>query len=411
MSISYKITTQKVTGITGFQIKAVVYNPYPQLFDGKKQLVKNQFVPLTDCPGSRAAKKLAQDWENELYETAHSKKRSVLLSNCLEVFIEKSKNRQEKNVAKFLIKEIGNLPVALNLKDDLNDWADIQRLRKKLIRQKGEVFCFVESKKIIAESTVRGYLRLPKTSINKYMAKYPGVILKNPLDKMKIGRNLARKRPVTDLEKAVIEKTIQEICPYFMFSFEFASMNMCRPQDQFSLSITRHVERDPFNNTWKIEYEPKKTINQVLEPVFAHPVVFDKLDPYFENLHSPEECDNLFVRPGLRRLREDASKLYPITQAHADGLWERIIKKASLELSSVSDITWYDWRHYAVGWLLQHGFKEVQIMDIAGWTSPEMIWRYYPRNRTLYVESKAQMREALKKEAKSKFVSKNTLAA
>lgn len=392
MSRKIKSEFSKRKNIKGWRIKVIVYNNNPQLCDGKKQLVKNLFISIQECPTKNDAESLALKLEKELINKV--KNNGLLtLRHCIDILIKFSKNKSECRKAEYIKKQIGDLLIDDTFKNLVLDWAECQRYRKKLKRKKGYLNDCVETNIIISESTVRGYLRIIKTAINKAIANFPSRITVNPLSKMRIGRNQARKREISDEERKVFEEVIKEYFPWFLFPWLFSTMNMVRPQDQFRLSLSRHVKYEKQLDTWTIEYQPLKTIDQVLEPVFARPVVFDELKPFFQNLHTPEQCDNLFVRPAMKP-GEDANKIYPITQEYADATWEKIRKLAVKRLPSTADITYYDWRHFATGYLLQHGMTEVQIVDIAGWTTSEMIWRYYPRNRRLFISTIERMRRS-----------------
>lgn len=395
MSLKVLSETNK-KGVLGWRIRATVYVPNPEMHNGKQQLVVNRFVSRNDYPTLIEAKKLGIEWEEKLSkEVNHTG--PVTLGFCIDIFLAKSRDRAEQRKAKYVKQEIGNLVVDSSFKEKIIKWGELQRHRKKLIRKKGTNFEYEKGSVAISESTVRNYLRIIKTSINKGIEAYPELISKNPVEKMKIGRNLARKRIITTEEKEVYVNVINNHYPWFYFPWLFSTYNMTRPQDQYTLKLTEHVMYDADHETWAIEYQPKKTKSQVLEPVFARPVVFDELKPFFSNLHSPAECDNLFVRPGLTKMGEDPNKHYPITQKMQQTVWKNIRNIAAKIMPSCADIKYYDWRHFAVGYLLENGLTEVQIMDIAGWTSPEMIWRYYPRNKRLYLTSAEQMRKSKRK--------------
>jgi hypothetical protein len=390
MATRPKRVTSKRTGEEGWIIDASARVPKSvrYRFQEKKQLRKHQFVSLSKCPEVTDAKELKITWEKELKDKIKgSLKPEITFDDCYKHYCE---NHNPSRTLMWVNSHIGSWLIDDDFIFKFKAWIDSERHRKKFIHKKvDKTLVWLPGTTNPSPRHIINEIAAAK-SVLYNMGQHPIKLYRlkeNPLEELLPDKKKARKRKIRDYEELWLMYVIKKFYSWFLPAVLFAKTNPIRPQDQFSLTISKHLTWDEINKQWRLAYIPQKTEHQVQDKIIARPVVWDDQKEYFENLHSSERCDRIFVRPGWPQCHEDPFKLYPINYRK---IWETIRKKAEAlakencksiidrENIHMTDIQWYDWRHHAVRFLKMKGLSTDDIMQIAGWATETMVREYDP---------------------------------
>ena len=372
-------------GVEGYFIDVTVHVKNPALCNDKKQLRRNRFLSLRECPTKVKALETEIEWLKELQQRAlfgdNAQDDDVTFKECIQVYMN---NKPYHQTLKHLSEEIGHFPVNEEFAPKYFDWIKTQLGRNKMIWKnvKGKKK-LSDIKKPITEETIKSYKRYSKAVLNHCANPEIRFIDRNPLQGMKIGRSDARWRPILpDEEKRILEITGNEY-PWFLPVLQMMMCNPIRPGDLFNLRQSAHFNKEKMT----LKYLPSKTEGKTNRVIYGHPIIFDSLLPFFQNLHDPEECDYIYARPGQKRLGEVPTKKYKIN--YYDGYWFRICK-----LAGVKDIRIYDWKHHSVFYLRSKGFYDWAILRIGGWATRDILEVYDTHDSDAFQDwAKEKLRE------------------
>lgn len=306
---------------------------------------------------------------------------NVTFGECIQVYLNNRPYHQSLN---HLEREIGQFRINEEFAPKFFDWIKTQIGRKKMIWKNVKGKRKLEKiEKVITSETLKSYKRYSKAVLNHCANPEIRFIDRNPLQGMKIGRSDARWRPILpDEEKKILEVTGNDYS-WFLPAIQMMMHNPIRPGDLFNLRQSVNFNREKMT----LKYLPSKTEGKTNRVIYGHPIIFDSLLPYFENLNDPEECDYIYTRPGIKRLGEIPSKKYPIS--YYDGYWCRICK-----LAGVKNIRFYDWKHSSVFFLRSKGFYDWAILRIGGWATRDILEVYDTHDSDAFQDwAKEKLRE------------------
>jgi integrase len=242
--------------------------------------------------------------------------------------------------------------------------------RWKVDSESGELV-LKDTDKTLSESALQGYRRYFRAICNngrRIPLSYglPRITEANdPSSSIVVGKPEERCRPPEDWEREKIFEFLED--PkyseyHFMKSvIDFARCNPIRPSDQIELQVSRI---DEINK--QIPYIPGKTKKTGKE---ATPIIFPVVKEFILGRIHDTECPTVFywIENGKKR---------SISYWKLNSAWNYIKEKCG-----ITNFEFYDWRHDAVNLLFSLGYNNRQIMQIAGWSSENMLSTYNNRDR------------------------------
>jgi hypothetical protein len=288
----------------------------------------------------------------------------------------------QTSLVRDMVRDIGRVPMS-GAEDAFERFLkDAQSRQRRVSVGNGQTH---EIGKALSQATIQGYKRYFKAICNEACRAPRSIRLPadlNPAAAVRVGKGQKRRRPILESERKRILEVVGNDFDWLLPALDFARTIPCRPGDQFfdfqdDAEFFRNVEARLPGMSWHfgltidkidelhsmVEYLPQKTWKT---EKMAKAVILPHMRDYIMSRIGDDECDTIFFRYGIKRLKQDTGRRYPIRGFRKT--WSAILAAAEC-----SGIEWYDWRHDAVNYLLSIGFRKDDIKRMAGWSSDDMV--------------------------------------
>ena len=239
-------------------------------------------------------------------------------------------------------RELGSIRIE-EIKERFGDFLDALRFEKAKWTGKP-----------ISPATRNRYLVYAKIAFS--FAVKRGKLQENPLKGFDKETETARDRVWTEDERKRIFEAMEKRQSHLYWPVYFASMNPIRKGDLRALTRQNF---NPFKP--EIHFLPQKTGKRIQRE--THLVCLDeRILAYFKSL--PADCPLLFPRFDEKG------------HWHSLGDFKHEYKSI-LKDAKVSGMTFHDLKHCAVSWMLDNGFRELDLRNLGIQYSSVMVRRYY----------------------------------
>lgn len=232
---------------------------------------------------------------------------------------------------------------------------------------------------ILKPSTRNHYVVVAKTAYNFAIGSGKlKEMRESPLKNWKKETEEPRDRVWTEEERKVIFAVLEKRKSHLLMAVYFCAMNPIRRGDLINLTRA-NFSFNQFNPLASfVHFLPSKTRKKKRIEACL-PCLDQRLVDYFNAM--PADCPLLFPR------------------FDADGRWHSLgdFKRewhAVLKEAGVKGLTWHDLKHCAITWMLDAGFKELDLRNLGIQYSPAMIERYYHNDAQKAMNTWQKIRES-----------------
>lgn len=324
-------------------------------------------------------------YEAELYKELlklqseyRKKSNKITFESYINCYWEMTTDHTHPAIIKDIREAVKNIEIKngnfIEVEKRFKDFLEKQKGRKvkrwKVDSKSGELV-LMDTDRTISEAAIQGYRRYFREICNngqRLPLSYgiPRITGENnPASSIVVGKPEERCRPPEDWEREKIFEFLEDP-KYKDYHFmrhviDFARCNPIRPTDQVELLVSRIDELNK-----QIQYIPGKTRKTGKE---ATPIIFPVVRELILGRIHDTECPTVFYWL-------DNGKKKPISYWKLNSAWNYIKEKCG-----ITNFEFYDWRHDAVNLLFSLGYNNRQIMQIAGWSSENMLSTYNNRDR------------------------------
>jgi integrase len=224
--------------------------------------------------------------------------------------------------------------------------------------------------RIVSPATRNRYLVYGKIAYS--FAVKRGKLKENPLKEFDRETEFARDRVWTPEERKRIFETLEKRKSHLYWPVYFASMNPIRKGDLIALTRENF---NPFKP--EIHFIPQKTGKRIQRE--TNLVCLDeRMLSYLKSL--PADCPLLFPR------FDEKGKWHSLGDFKNE--WKAVLKDAK-----VSGMVPHDLKHCAITWMLDNGFRELDLRNLGIQYTPAMVRRYYHEDADKALETWKRIKE------------------